>query len=119
VSVHVASPPKADVSADDGLLRLAVSALASAVVQAQANDSRVVIAARTTPHDGRPGVSIDIAPVDVLEAQRTERSVDVLRGGLGLSLPLAMFIIAAHGGHALEQHIDDRFGGIRIWLPTA
>lgn len=119
VTVHVGDTPPVSVAADEDLLRLALAALTSAVVRAQAMDCRVYLLTHEEPLDDRPGVTLTIATTDVVQASIQRVPLDLMRGGLGLDLPIAASIIAAHHGSVSEQRGHDRFAGIAAWVPRA
>ena len=119
VTVHVSDVPALSIAADEDLLRIAIAGLTSAVVRAQAADCRVFLVARAESHEGRPGVTLTIATTNTGSASAQERPVDIMRGGLGLDLPIAAFIIAAHHGLVFERREEDRFAGITVWVPQS
>lgn len=117
VTLHVGETPDVTLMADEPLLRNAISGLTSAVVRAQSSDTRVFLLAREEPHGGERGVTVTITAMQALTASHTDRQLDLMRGGLGLELPIAEFIIDAHRGHVLERRDDKRFVGVVVWLP--
>jgi two-component system sensor histidine kinase ArlS len=120
VTVHVAEGPALSVAGDEDLLRIAIAGLTSAVVRAQAADCRVYLLARNEPRAGRPGVRLTIGTTETeKDGAQVEAAIDIMRGGLGLDLPIAAFIVAAHDGEVSERHEDDRFAGISVWLPQS
>jgi two-component system sensor histidine kinase ArlS len=119
VTVHVGDTPALSIVGDDDLLRVAIAGLTSAVVRAQATDCRVFLLTREETRDGQPGVLLTIATTDVERSVAREAPLDIMRGGLGLDLPIAAFIIGAHHGVVFERHEDDRFAGISMWVPRS
>jgi signal transduction histidine kinase len=117
VTLHVGDTPDVSVMADGPLMRTAIAGLASAVVRAQAADTRVYLLTREEPYHGERGVTLTITAMEALTASHTDRPLDLMRGGLGLELPIAEFIIDAHRGHVLERRDDKRFVGVVVWLP--
>ena len=117
VTLQLGESPATSIAADEGLLKAALSGLLSAVVKAQATDGHVHMHACEQTRDGRPGVTITIAADDPAGAGCREAPLDILRGGLALDLPIAGFVIAAHGGYLAELRDRDRFSGIVVWLP--
>lgn len=117
VTVHVGETTALSITADEQLLRIALAGLTSAVVRAQATDCRVFLLARPETRAGRPGVMLTITPTESESASAHEVPLDITRGGLGLDLPIAAFIIAAHDGLVFERHEDNRFVGIIAWVP--
>jgi signal transduction histidine kinase len=119
VTVHVGDTPAVSVAADEDLLRVAVAGLTSAVIRAQAMDCRVHLLTHEEARDSRPGVTLIIATSDVVHTGVQQVPLDVMRGGLGLDLPIAAFIIAAHHGCVSERREHGRFGGIAAWVPRS
>jgi signal transduction histidine kinase len=119
VTVHVGNTPAVSIAADEDLLRIAIAGLTSAVVKAQAVDCRVFLLTRAEARDGRPGVTLTIATTDAESASAQEGPLDIMRGGLGLDLPIAAFIVAAHHGLVFERREEDRFAGITAWVPQS
>jgi two-component system, OmpR family, sensor histidine kinase ArlS len=117
VTVHVGDTPALTLRADEDLLRVAVAGLTSAVVRAQAVDCRVYLLTREELRDDRRGVMLTIATTDVEHTRARQVPLDVMRGGLGLDLPIAACIIATHRGSVCERREDDRFAGIAAWIP--
>ena len=119
VTIDVRPTPDVTVMADEALLRAALASVTSAVVRAQAMDNRVQLLTREEHRDGEPGVAIIITAMESESATHTDAPLDVLRGGLGVELPVATFVIDAHRGHLMERREQERFVGIAVWLPTA
>ena len=118
VTVHVGDIPDVAVMADEPLLRDAIAALTSAVVRAQAVDNRVYLLAREESQDAEQGVILTITAMEAISGTHEDCAVDLLRGGLGLDLPIASFIIDAHRGEVLERRAQNRLTGYLLWLPT-
>ena len=119
VTVHVGDTPAVAIAADEDLLRIAFTGLTSAVVRAQATDARVFLLTREDTRQQRRGVTLTIVTTETENASAEEVPLDVMRGGLGLDLPIAAFIIAAHHGHVAERREQDRFAGIVTWVPLS
>jgi signal transduction histidine kinase len=121
VTVHVAEAPALSVAADEELLKAAIAGLTSAVVRAQAADCRVYLLASNERRANRPGVRLTIGTTEIETGndRAQEAPLDIMRGGLGLDLPIAAFIVAAHYGEVSERHEDNRFVGISLWLPRS
>ena len=119
VTVHVGDTPALSIAADEDLLRIAIAGLTSAVVRAQAADCRVFLLTRADTRNDRPGVTLTIATTDIERTGAREVPLDTMRGGLGLDLPIAAFIIAAHHGSVFERREDNRFAGITAWVPRS
>ena len=117
VRLDVAEGPAALISADEALLRGAIATLCSAVVRAQAAETTLKLAVDEQARDGVAGVRLKIA-ADTSSEALTERPIDITRGGLGLDLPIAQHLIAAHHGEVSELGRGERFAGMVVWLPT-
>jgi signal transduction histidine kinase len=117
VTLHVGETPDVTVMADEGLLRSGLATLTGAVVRAQPADNRVYLLARDEPFDGKRGVAITITAREAVSASHVDGPLDLLRGGLGIELPIAAFLIEAHRGHVLERRDQTRFVGVVVWLP--
>jgi signal transduction histidine kinase len=118
VTVHVGDIPDVAVMADGDLLRGAIAGLTTAAVRAQAVDTRVYLLGREEPRDGERGIVLTITAMEPLTATHTDGPLDLSRGGLGLELPIAAFLIDAHRGQVLERREQDRFVGVVTWLPV-
>lgn len=118
VTVHVGDTPDVALMADGALLRDAIAALTGAVVRAQASDNRVYLLAREEPRDNEPGVIVTITAMEAISGTHEDRALDLLRGGLGLDLPIASCIIDAHRGDVVERRAQNRLTGYVLWLPT-
>jgi signal transduction histidine kinase len=118
VTVHVGDVTNVSVMADGDFLRGAIAGLTTAVVRAQAVDARVYLLAREDTRAGERGVVITITAMEALTATHTESALEISRGGLGLELPIAVFLIDAHRGLVFEQREQNRFVGVVIWLPV-
>lgn len=107
------------ISGDRVLLQTAISSLASAVHRAQPDEVTVAIAARIELVGGKDGVAITIAPRGQPVDEASDMPLDLRRGGLGLDLPMAATIIAAHGGTAAERRSRDGRMAVVVWLPSS
>lgn len=119
VTVHVGDGPEVSIAADQELLRIAVAGLTSAVVRAQATDCRVFLLTRLETCHDRRGVRLSISTTETERDDVHEVPLDIMRGGLGLDLPIAAFVIAAHHGSVVEQHVGNRMVGITAWVPQS
>ena len=117
VTVHVGDTPEVWMMVDEDLLRTAITTLTRAVVKAQAVDSRVYLLAREEARDGERGVITTITAMEAVDGTHEDGPLDLLRGGLGLDLPIASFIIDAHRGQVLERRAQNRLTGFTLWLP--
>jgi signal transduction histidine kinase len=117
VHIEIGDVPAARVSADRPLLQGALTTLIAAVVRAQVRETTLRIVLDDHPRGGAGGVSIRIA-ADTSPDTPTEVALDITRGGLGLELPIAQHLIAAHGGELGELRCRQRYAGVVVWLPT-
>ena len=118
ISVHVGATPSVSVLADESLLRAALASLVLALARAQPSDAKIYLVAREDEAGGQ-GVTITITSMEPISASHTDTKLDFGRGGLGLELPIAAFIIDAHNGRVRERRDNNRFVGVVVWLPTA
>jgi signal transduction histidine kinase len=117
VTVHVGDIPDVAVMADADFLRSAIAGLITAVVRAQAVDTRVYLLGREEPRDGERGLVLTITAMEGLTATHADGPLDISRGGLGLELPIAAFLIDAHRGQVLERREQNRFVAVVVWVP--
>ena len=105
------------ISGDLALLQTAISSLASAVHRAQPDEVTLSIAARLEPSDEQDGVAIAMVPRGQSTDKASETPLDLRRGGLGLDLPMAAAIVAAHGGTIGERRSHEGRMAVVVWLP--
>jgi signal transduction histidine kinase len=106
------------VMADSPRLRAALTSLATAVVRVQAQSATARIGCCQAK--GKPdGCVVEISRVDRPSTDVTSQDIDIARGGLGLELPIAAAIIAAHGGRITEQRVGTACVAMVVWLPCA
>lgn len=118
VTVHVADTPAVSIRADQEMAGLALRGIATAVVRAQAGDANVYLLTQEDPQ--RPGtVKITIKAMEAASDGQVERPLDLSRGGLGLDLPLAAFIVESHNGRVVERRIGSRLTAMVVWWPVA
>lgn len=109
--------PEGHVLADLSLLGPAVASTVAAVQAARPREAAVPFAIRIESGDLQPFARIAVGrepdgPVTIVP-------VDILRGGLGLRLPLASIVVDAHGGRIEEVQQDGRMVAMLVWLPLA
>lgn len=123
VTVEVAPVPTMTLTVDAALLRVALTPLVSALARAQPSQATLRITARTQHRHDTAGIVIDIEIANLTEAMDvagvSENPLDLTRGGLGLDLPLAAALIAAHGGDVMERRRGNRTVAVVVWLPRA
>ncbi len=108
--------PEATLLIDARLVTTALGSVAAAVAAARPRDAALTVAGRITDQSEAPAVRLDVAGAP-LSGDITEVPLNMLRGGLGLRLPLAAAILEAHNGRIAEVHIDGRLAGMAVWLP--
>lgn len=117
VRLDVGNVPSALIAADESLLSGALTSLLCAVVRAQARETTLRVTAVPQAREGGDGIAVTIA-ADPLRETLTERAIDLTRSGLGLDLPIAQRLIAAHRGDLRELRNGERCAGVVVWLPT-
>jgi len=106
-----------NLAASPDQLRGALASFIAAVARAQVPPTPITITGLRRQHDDRDGLSLRIErPRD--GSQPSERALNMSRGGLGLDLPIAEAIIAAHGGLVTELLDGGRWVGVVVWLPA-
>ena len=108
--------PEATLLIEARLVTTALGSVAAAVAAARPRDAALTVAGRITDQSEPPAVRLDVAGAP-LSGDITEVPLNMLRGGLGLRLPLAAAILEAHNGRIAEVHIDGRLAGMAVWLP--
>ncbi len=111
--------PSVSVEADESRLRTALATFVEAVARAQSSRVIVEITARSTRLGGKPAVRLWIGPRTLASVDPAETELDLRRGGFGLLLPIAAFIVNAHGGRVRELRHGERSVGILVSLPVA
>ena len=117
VQIERGSSPPGTINADATRLRDALTAVASAVVRALTRGNRVLATGDLHDRGNAHGVRLQIVSATAV-SNLTEAAIDLSRGGLGLDLPIAHFVIAIHGGHLAELRDGDRIAGMVVWLPA-
>jgi signal transduction histidine kinase len=118
VPIEIDSPADASLSAESPLLVTALASLVRAVHRAQPDEAAVSVSSRLTANAGRAGVTIQLAPRGLSLDAAPDLPLDLRRGGLGLSLPMAAAIVEAHEGTLAERRADGRMVVV-VWLPTS
>ena len=109
--------PEVTLLIDARLVTTALGSVAAAVAAARPRDAALTVAGRITDQSEAPAVRLDVAGA-ALSGDITEVPLNMLRGGLGLRLPLAAAILEAHNGRIAEVHRDGRLAGMSVWLPV-
>ena len=108
--------PEATLLIDARLVTAALTTVAAAVAAARPRDAALTVAGGITDQSDAPAVRLDVTGAP-LSGDITEVPMNMLRGGLGLRLPLAVAILDAHNGRIAELHSDGRLAGMAVWLP--
>jgi signal transduction histidine kinase len=117
VAIRIGDIPDMAVVADAALLKGAIAALTTAVVKAQAVDATVQVRAEEQHDDDQQGVLVTISVLDAPRPSPAGAPLDLSRGGLGLELAIAAFVIELHQGVAREQRLGPLLTGMELWLP--
>jgi signal transduction histidine kinase len=118
ITVDVGATPPVSVRGDEALLRGALTSLVTAVARAQPADARIHLVTRVE-EEGARDLTLTITAMEPISTAHQDTSLDLSRGGLGIELPIAAFIIDAHNGRLRERRDNGRFAGVVVWLPTA
>lgn len=110
--------PAVSVEADEARLRTALATFVEAVARAQSSRVIVEIAARSTRLAGKAAVRLRIGPRTLAGVDPAETELDLRRGGFGLLVPIAAFIVDAHGGRVRELRHGERSVGVLVSLPV-
>ena len=105
------------VLADAQFLSDVFTTLIGAIARAQPKAATISTVCTLEPFETRDGIVIEL--VTSPEGESTRRAFDISRGGLGLELPIAARVIAAHGGTIEDLRDGERPTGFRVWLPRA
>ena len=119
VDLDAAALPNVSITADEPRLRAALSTFISAVARAQSSSVVVEISARRARLANKRAVRLRIRPRTMSGVDATETDLDMRRGGFGLAIPIAAFVIEGHGGRVGELRHGDRSAGVIVTLPTA
>lgn len=117
VTLEAAPAPDLTLSGDRALLTRALTGLAATLVRAQSRDGALLVTAEEHVREGVRGVRVTIgAPLAAVEGSDTP--LDLTRGGIGLELPIAAWIVAAHGGDIREHRDGTRLRSMVVWVPV-
>jgi signal transduction histidine kinase len=117
-SLRRGAVPDGHVLADIPLLTPALATLAAAAAAARPREPELTMSAHLESVDGAPVVRIDIAARSLASSALNEMPLNLLRGGLGLRLPLAAVVIEVHGGRVRELQESGQLAGMVAWLPV-
>lgn len=118
VDLDAAALPSVALETDEIRLRAALATLISAVARAQTSRVVVEIKATSARLGRRKAVRLRIAPQTMSGVDATEVDLNTGRGGFGLSIPIAAYVIEAHGGRIRELRHGDRPAGLLVSLPV-
>lgn len=104
-----------EVLADMSLLGPALASVTTAVHAARPRETSVPIVIRVEPRNATAFARLTIGQLP--EGELSSTPVNILRGGLGLRLPLAAIVIDAHGGAIEEVQQNGRMMAMVVWLP--
>ena len=110
--------PSVEILADRVLLAPALATLAAATIAARPREADLMASGRVESHD-KAFVRLEIAAISATTSDIADVPLNLLRGGLGLRLPLAAAIIDAHDGRIGELQQGGRLAGMVVWLPVA
>ena len=108
--------PDGEVLADMALLTPALATLAAAAAAARPRESDLTMSAELESRDAATWVRIEVAGRSARQRSLTDSPLNLLRGGLGLRLPLAAAVIDVHGGRVRELQESGRLAGMVAWL---
>ncbi len=118
IRLEMTEVPTVLLSADESLLGSVFRTVLSALVKAQAQDTTIRVTAIRETRDAIQGVAVSFTPGTAPDTLR-ETDLNISRGGVGLDLPIAERLIAAHRGQLRELRAAEVYGGVLVWLPAA
>jgi signal transduction histidine kinase len=116
-TLHLGDVPPADVLVDAPLVLAALATIVAAVAAARPRDAALHLSVDIDGQRGARAVRLSVTGAP-LSGDITEVPLNLLRGGLGLRLPLAATVVDAHRGRMLELHCGGRLAGMAVWLPV-
>lgn len=129
IDLHLGSEP-APISADIGRLRDALNWILVALRRELVMADRLIVRERPSMHNGAAAYELHIGDEETVAAIDAEAAghlvFDEWRGGNGMLLPIARWVLDAHGGHIWappnnppdpKGKIEPRKAGARIVLP--
>lgn len=118
VALDVLTTMSVQVLADEPRLRAALVSVITAVARAQTSTVTVEITATKTQLQRRPTIRLRIGPRTLTRVKARETPPDLTRGGMGLSLPIAVAVIEAHRGKIRELRHGASSTAVVVWLPV-
>lgn len=109
--------PDGDVLADMSLLGPALVSVTAAVQAARPRETPVPVSIRVEQGEAKRLARITVGQEPAAAVAVATLPIDILRGGLGLRLPLASIVVDAHGGRIEEVQQDGRMVAMLVWLP--
>jgi K+-sensing histidine kinase KdpD len=119
VTLSVARGPAITVMGDANQLRVALVSLITAVARTQTSRVTVEIAAEHAKLGRTKAVRLRIGPQTVSRVTGKESAPNLMRGGLGLQLPIALAIIEGHDGELREVRQSETNTSLIVLLPAA
>jgi K+-sensing histidine kinase KdpD len=114
-----AALPNVTLDADQPRLGLALGTLIRVVARPQSKQVTVNVNAVLTRLNNKTAVDVRIAPQTQADTESIETQIDARRGGFGLAIPIAVFIVERHGGRVRELKQAERPAGVLVTLPTS
>jgi signal transduction histidine kinase len=109
--------PSVSLEVDEARVRGALATLIAAVARAQTTSRIVDIIASRGRIGRQPAIRLRIGPRTLSGVDATEVEPDLHRGGFGLQVPIAAFVIEQHGGRLRDLRQGDRPAGLLVTLP--
>ena len=118
VTLNARPLPAVTLEADESRLRTALATFIEAVARAQSSRVIVEIGATRARLGRKAAVRLRIGPRTLAGVEPAESEVDLRRGGFGLLLPIAAFVVNSHRGRVRELRHGERSVGLLVSLPV-
>jgi K+-sensing histidine kinase KdpD len=109
--------PEGNVLADMSLLGPALASVTAAVQASRPRETTVPISIRVEEGEAGRFARIVVGQQPAAAVTVSAVPIEILRGGLGLRLPLASIVVDAHGGQIEELQQDGRMVAMLVRLP--